>query len=139
MTQIGSGTEVEWSNMHTTAPPQQDREIFRMLAYSWDITAALDLVHGREPNATIKVSDAAPWLPSIVINKAHAATVDLSKPLIVVPIHDPDDPDEAFAGYVTIDGWHRIYRAVNEAVETLNAHLLTSDEERQIRLSGGLR
>ncbi|MEV0307841.1 hypothetical protein [Nonomuraea fuscirosea] len=123
--------------MRNAVADQPCREIFSMLAYQWDITAALALVEGREPNATIGVEDAAKWLPVIVINQAHAATVDLNKPVLVVAIQDPKKPEEPFAGYLTIDGWHRIHRATQEDVATLPAHLLTAEEEKQIRLSGG--
>jgi hypothetical protein len=122
---------------HTATQDHPSREIFSMLAYQWDITAALALVEGRTPNATITVADAALWLPLIVINEAHAATVDLDKPVLIVPIHDPKEPDAPFAGYLIIDGWHRIYRATHEGVETLVAHLLAVEEERQCRLAGG--
>ncbi|WP_336214721.1 hypothetical protein [Nonomuraea sp. LPB2021202275-12-8] len=122
---------------HSATQDHSSREIFNMLAYRWDITAALALVEGREPNAVISVADAAMWLPLIVINQAHAAVADLSKPLLVAPIHDPKKAAQPFAGYLTIDGWHRIYRATYECVETLPAHLLTTEEERQIRLEGG--
>ncbi|MER7365988.1 hypothetical protein [Nonomuraea wenchangensis] len=123
--------------MSNTATDQPCREIFSMLAYRWDITAALALVEGREPNASIGVTDAARWLPLIVIDQGHAATVDLNKPVLVVAVHDPAKPGTPFAGYLTIDGWHRIHRATQEDVATLPAHLLTAEEEKQIRLSGG--
>lgn len=63
------------------------------------------------------------------INEAHAATVDLTKPLIAAPIED--------AGYLVIDGWHRVWKARNLGVETLPVHYLTAEEERLIRLYGG--
>ncbi|MGI5292702.1 hypothetical protein ACQEVF_56655 [Nonomuraea polychroma] len=40
-------------------------------------------------------------------------------------------------GSIPIDGWHRIYRAATERLDTLPAVLLTADEERRVRIHGG--
>ncbi|MFD0659700.1 hypothetical protein [Thermocatellispora tengchongensis] len=77
----------------------------------------------------MSVAEAATWLAFVRIDKAHAATVDLTKPLIIAPIED--------LGHMPIDGFHRIWKARREGIETLTARLLTSEEEYQIRIHGG--
>ncbi len=49
----------------------------------------------------------------------HAVGADLSKPVIFLP----------FKGeHLLVDGWHRLYRAVTESVETLPCYILTEEE-----------
>ncbi len=104
------------------------RETFQFLAYAWDVTAAQRIAAGRD-TLDIPVEQIAQWLPLIVIDKEHAATVDLTDPLIIVPVAD--------AGHIAIDGWHRVWKAAHQGVETLQGVLLTHAEENEVRLCGG--
>lgn len=103
-------------------------EKFRFGEYAWNISAAERIIEGREPDY-IQVEKAAALLWLVYINEEHAATVDLSKPLILAPF--------AGTGNIPIDGWHRIWRARQEGIETLPAHALTDDEEYRVRMYGG--
>ncbi|WP_433426237.1 hypothetical protein ACQP1V_43070 (plasmid) [Microtetraspora malaysiensis] len=103
------------------------REVFRFGFYAWNINLAEDIVQGREPDH-IRVDEAGP-LFFVRIDEAYAATVDLTKPLILAPFAD--------CGNLVIDGWHRIWKARRDGVETLPAHLLTPEEEYRVRIYGG--
>ncbi|WP_345486058.1 hypothetical protein, partial [Planotetraspora phitsanulokensis] len=96
------------------------RETFHFLAYGWDVTEAERITAGR-PTIDISVEQAAMWFHLIRIDKAHAATVDLTKPTLIVPVKD--------AGHIPIDGWHRFWKAHEKGLATLPARLLTSEEE----------
>jgi hypothetical protein len=103
----------------------QRPEHFRLLAGLWDIQKAKELVKDREPDGTVSPNNLDAWGDAIYIDKEYAMTVDLSRPLIVAHI----------AGdYLLIDGWHRMYRARQEGVEQLKAHLLSEDDEAKVRI-----
>ncbi|MFC4118535.1 hypothetical protein [Nonomuraea zeae] len=69
----------------------------------------------------------------IRIDPDHAATVDLTKPLLVVPLPCALPPGNR----LVIDGWHRIHRALDLRMEKLPAILLDPADERRCRLRGG--
>lgn len=54
------------------------------------------------------------------INESHAAKADLSRPILFAPFHDGTS--------VLLDGWHRLWRAVSESVESLPCYELTPQE-----------
>ncbi|NRQ31350.1 ParB N-terminal domain-containing protein [Nonomuraea sp. NN258] len=116
----------------TAQPAEQGRprmrEVFRFGFFGWNISAAERIVEGREPDV-VRVADVAPMLWLVYVKEDHAATVDLSKPLIVAPVPE--------LGTLVIDGWHRIWKARKAGVETLPAVLLTPDEEHRVRMYGG--
>lgn len=112
----------------TAQPAERTREVFRFGTYAWDVTLAEEITQGRD-TLTINPEDAGS-LFLIHINEAHAATVDLTKPVIVAPIPGAD-------GNLIIDGWHRVWKARITGVTSLPAVLLTPDEEHQVRLHGG--
>ncbi|UBU16614.1 hypothetical protein [Nonomuraea gerenzanensis] len=107
---------------------RRPREVFRFGFYAWNITAALRIVEGREPDR-VNVKEAATLLWLIYVNESHAATVDLAQPVLLAPF--------AGAGHIPIDGWHRIWKARREGVETLPALALTPEEEFRVRMHGG--
>lgn len=108
----------------------EPREVFSMLAYRWDVTAAKALVQRREPNGRADPTEWAGIGSLIRIDREHAKTVDLDEPLIAVPIPGGGGP-------LVIDGWHRLWRAHSEQAASLPVHVLTSEEEFQIRIYGG--
>ncbi|MFG3438394.1 hypothetical protein ACGF0J_14215 [Nonomuraea sp. NPDC047897] len=117
--------------MPTPQPAEQaprTHEVFHFGPYAWNITAAERIVEGREPDY-IRVGKVAALLWLVHVNEDYAATVDLAKPLILAPFAD--------VGNIPIDGWHRIWKARREGVETLPAHALTADEEHIVRTHGG--
>ncbi|MGI5281727.1 hypothetical protein ACQEVF_59300 [Nonomuraea polychroma] len=114
------------STQPTEQPPRM-REVFHFGPYAWNINLAEDIVQGRGPDY-VRADETGP-LFLVHINEDYAATVDLTKPLIVAPIPD--------AGNLVIDGWHRIWKARKTGVETLPAHLLAPEEEYRVRIHGG--
>ncbi|NBF00257.1 hypothetical protein FE391_43630 [Nonomuraea sp. KC401] len=104
-------------------------EIFQMLGWRWDITAAKQIAQGRVPEGRIVTEWWAGMLNLIVIDAEHAARVDLSRPLIVATVPT--------GGMLIIDGWHRLCKAVTIGVEELSAVVLTAEEERACRICGG--
>lgn len=60
----------------------------------------------------------------------HTVGADLTKPVIFLP----------FKGeHLLIDGWHRLYRAVSDNVETLPCHILTEAEAHEILASRSIK
>ncbi|MEQ4725195.1 hypothetical protein [Nonomuraea sp. B19D2] len=122
-------------NTHTRSHPQKNAtddsqvETFQMLAWKWNITAAKQLTADREPTGQLDPQAWAGMLYLIRIDHAHAATVDLDEPLIAVPIPE--------AGWLIIDGWHRIHKALTQDVDKLPVIVLTPEEELACRIFGG--
>ena len=137
-------------------------EVFRLLAASWDVAKAKKITAGRTPNITVPVKPTAEnWLgvapveveeaerkqreeakPGEVyhiragfvgVNREHAMSdkVDLSVPLLAVMVGKGKS-----RGMFIIDGWHRVYKAYRQGVESLPAIVLLAAEERACRLSG---
>ncbi|MER6007949.1 hypothetical protein ABT120_56080 [Nonomuraea angiospora] len=104
-------------------------EVFQMLGWRWDITAAKKLTQGRAPDGRIVTEWWAAMLQLVAINAEHAAQVDLSEPLIVATVPN--------GGVLIIDGWHRLCKAVTIGVPELFAVVLTAEEERACRIFGG--
>lgn len=119
----------------TTSRPASGRadssgvEFFQMLGWRWNITAAKQLTQGRAPNGRTDPRDWTGMLQLVAINREHAAQVDLSEPLIVVTVPN--------GGMLLIDGWHRLYKALDNGVPELLAVVLTAEEELACRIFGG--
>lgn len=106
-------------------------ETFQILAWKWNITAAKRLTAGREPTGQLDPRAWAGMLYLIRIDHAHAAATDLDEPLLALPIPD--------AGWLIVDGWHRIHKALTHAVDRLLVIVLTPEEELACRIFGGDR
>ncbi|MFB4267834.1 hypothetical protein [Nonomuraea sp. GTA35] len=104
-------------------------EIFQMLGWSWNITAAKKLTQGRAPDGVIMTEWWAGMLNLIGIDAEYAAQVDLSEPLIAATVPT--------GGILIIDGWHRLCKAVTIGLPELYAVVLTAEEERVCRICGG--
>lgn len=102
-------------------------EVFSLLAYQWDVTIGRALAQG-QPVVQVSAASLAAWIGLIRINPEHALTTDLTEPLLVVT--------HPAAGRIVVDGWHRVWRALDEGLDTLPAVVLDEDQERQIRLRG---
>lgn len=121
-------------NMQLAAEPSEAagrtdrRQEFVFGIWRYDIDLAQDLI-AASPRATRLID--VPQLASmfslgiIRVDEAYARSADLAVPLIVAPL-----PDE---GHLVIDGWHRIWRALQEGVATLPAYLLTAEETKAVR------
>lgn len=114
------------------ATSREDRprgEFFQMLAWRWDVTTAKKLAHGRAAEGRINPREWSGMLHLVAIDTEHAAQVDMTEPLIVITVPD--------SGMLIIDGWHRLYQALDTGVPELLAVILTAEEELACRIFGG--
>ena len=101
-------------------------EVYQFLTTCFDIDAALEIVKGREP-VMVDMTGAYQGLVFNRVDKEHAKTVDLDKPILIADIASTTDtPDQPC--YMPIDGWHRIWRGHHEGREALPAIVMTSEE-----------
>ncbi|MFF0861409.1 hypothetical protein ACFYUV_06630 [Nonomuraea sp. NPDC003560] len=108
---------------------RQRGEFFQMLSWRWDVTAAKKFIQGREAEGRIDPREWSGMLHLVAIDPEHAARVDMSEPLIVITVPD--------SGMLIIDGWHRLYKALDTGVPELAAVILTTEEELACRIFGG--
>lgn len=106
-------------------------EMFVLLGWAWDIDTASRLAVRHRPQP-VDIGPLAWARPVIQIDPDHAATVDLSRPLLTVPIPNTDTP-------LVIDGWHRIHRALITGIHELPVIRLDAGDERACRIRGGGR
>ncbi|MFI0354227.1 hypothetical protein [Actinomadura sp. 9N407] len=104
-------------------------EMFVLLGWAWDIDTAARLAT-RHPVTRADIRPLA-WARAVIqIDRDHAATADLSRPLLAVPVPNAQTP-------LVIDGWHRIHRALTAGIHTLPVVLLDEGDERACRVRGG--
>ncbi|GAA2456144.1 hypothetical protein GCM10010191_89340 [Actinomadura vinacea] len=104
-------------------------EMFVLLGWAWDIDTAARLAV-RHPVTRPDIRPLA-WARTVIqIDPDHAATADLSRPLLAVPVPNTQTP-------LVIDGYHRIHRALNAGIHRLPVVLLDEDDERACRIRGG--
>lgn len=136
----------------TTAPRwtvPHETEGFTYVHLRWDVAKAWTLVADVAPDSHITVAEWAPALfgapspeamldPSRIyvgvgVDTAWCLTndVDLTRPVLVVT---RTLPNGGATVTLMIDGYHRLYRAWHDGVETLPAIMLTPEQERQARL-----
>ncbi|RKS68296.1 ParB-like nuclease family protein [Actinomadura pelletieri DSM 43383] len=119
----GTGT-----TSHDTEHDAYD-QVFVLLGWAWDVaTAARASTRYTVTHAPVSTIGALGAL--IRIDADYAATVDLSRPLLAVPLPGSGTP-------LVIDGWHRIHKAQRTGVTELPVILLNADDERACRLMGG--
>jgi hypothetical protein len=115
------------------AVPGRDRrphvEFFQMLAWRWNVSAAKKFARGREAGCWIDPREWSGMLHLVAIDAEHAANVDMSEPLIMITVPG--------SGMLIIDGWHRLYKALDTGVPELSAVILTAEEELACRVFGG--
>lgn len=109
------------------APPTGDDEIFTLMRWRWNVTRAWQLFGDQEP-LPVPVAPLARMLGLIRIDEAHAATVDVSRPLLLVCVPEGEE------ALVPIDGWHRIHRGEAESMSELPAIVLTREQAAQVLL-----
>lgn len=109
-----------------------------------NINAAIELVRGRTPTIVVDVARQAKLIQprgaassedTARIDPDHAATVDLSYPIMILESRAEMDGSP---GRV-IDGWHRIYRASQLGFYELPAIVLTPEDEALIRIDPDVR
>ncbi|MFG2091590.1 hypothetical protein [Spirillospora sp. NPDC048824] len=104
-------------------------QVFVLLGWAWDVAVAARAAT-RHPVKRANVSDICALGALIRIDHDHAETVDLSHPLLAVPLPEVRAP-------IVIDGWHRIHKARQTGVTELPIIFLNADDERACRLMGG--
>jgi hypothetical protein len=110
-------------------------EVIAFAVWRWDVTAAKAIAAGSAPNAQLNVqgfrSDLRQCRNMIDKERALAPDFDASQPLITteVNIRGTSIP-------LILDGWNRLYRAYRMGIAFIDAYNLSSDEERQVRLTG---
>ncbi|MBO2465978.1 hypothetical protein [Actinomadura violacea] len=122
-----SGDQVDSTSGDTAHDPYD--QVFVLLGWAWDVAAAARAA-ARYPVTGANVAEISGLGAIIRIDAEHAATVDLSRPLLAVPIPHPDRP-------IVIDGWHRIHKARQTGVTELPIIILDEADERACRLMGG--
>lgn len=104
-------------------------QVFVLLGWAWDVARAARAAV-RRPVTRANVSQIGALGPLIRIDPDYARTVDLSRPLLAVPLPDVGTP-------IVIDGWHRIHKAQQTGITELPLIILSADDERACRLMGG--
>jgi hypothetical protein len=97
--------------------------------YAWDVTAAERIVADGRPAMLFNLEEQGVTTAIIEriysgLNRAHALSADLTRPLIAIPYRGE---------ILLIDGWHRLWRAAHEGVPELQMHLLSSEEASSIK------
>jgi hypothetical protein len=101
------------------------REVFRFLAWTWDISQAHRLAAGY-PIQRVDIAGLAGFAALIHVDPAHLDEVDLAAPILIAPVPELGD--------LVIDGWHRVHRALRDRVTVLPARMLSEADEKQIRI-----
>lgn len=108
---------------------------FTWIARRWCIELVRELMEAHPGAATLyqeaDITGLSGWVRLMGVDPEHAATVDLSEPLLVVPLRTEDGED---AGPMVINGWHRIHRALKEGRSTLPAVMLSPMIEEAARI-----
>lgn len=130
------------------SPTHNGCQVFHFAAWRWCINRALELLDVHESVATFHdhvlitgldqflslkpAPEGRLKLIEVKVDVEYAMTkTNLSKPIIFAPLSSPSGED---FGWMVIDGWHRIYRALSEGWETLPAYLLNPAAEEAIRI-----
>lgn len=108
---------------------------FSLIARRWCIGLVHELMEADPSGATFHeradIRGLRGWVQVMGVDPVHAATVDLSEPLLVVPLRTELGED---AGPMVINGWHRVYRALKEGRMELPALMLTPEIEQAARI-----
>ena len=104
--------------------------------YLWDVTKAKRLVRDRISSSYIEVPE---WYEGAIVQDrrtvnveyAMSDAVDLDVPVIMMEI-----APGIGGGAILLDGAHRLYRAHHEGIDALPIHVISREDERQIRLRG---
>lgn len=132
----------EWTVPH-------EIEGFTYLFKSWDVAKAWSLVAAQTPDGTIVVDEwaramfRAPsaeamldksriYALSVYVNTTWCLDndIDLTRPILIAstPLSDGESL------VIPIDGYHRLWRAWHDGVETLPAIVLTAEQEQEVRI-----
>lgn len=122
------------------AHEHRDCEVFTFLGWRWCIDLARQLAESEPDAATfyekVTIGQLRGLLRLVHINAEHAATADLTQPIMVAPVHTDNSDDPCL---LVLDGWHRVYRALGEDQTHLPALLITHEVEQAARLTNRAR
>lgn len=108
---------------------------FTLLPARWCIDLVREQMAANPEGATLHeqadITGLRGWVRMMSVNPEHAATVDLSEPLMVASLRTDAGED---VGPLVINGWHRVHRALSEGRTHLPAWLLTPELERSARI-----
>ena len=105
---------------------QIEEETFSLMSLRYNVGLARRLV-SKYPHAAgvqhfeVPVADLSTLLGFIQIDVAHALTVDIDKPGIVVF-------ERRLKGGLLIDGWHRLYERKRRGLPTMNVDYIMNPE-----------
>jgi hypothetical protein len=120
-------------------PPVHTTEIFKYFHRSFDISKAWQMITKDRAKACVQVSTLKNTLGLIHVDSKTEHPVDLSVPLLAVDISqrtflgfDPKEKDGDGRARMIIDGWHRVAKALEEGVESLDVYVLNEEETKEI-------
>jgi hypothetical protein len=112
-----------------------DAEVFSHLGWTWNVDLAKEIVGKRPARVHVDVASTyrhlEPNLEMIDRERTMSEAVALGEPLIGLILRMGGEDS-----LVIIEGWDRVYRAHHDRTYTLPVRVLTSEEEREIRLEG---
>lgn len=103
-----------------------EREAFHLGAWVFDVTRALEITI-TTPATTIAVDLIRPIAGLIWVNPSAVSRADMSRPILLAYVPEMD-------GYLPIDGWHRIHRAIRDGIRELPAVRLTKQQSESVRM-----
>lgn len=103
-----------------------EAETFNFNCGSYDVQKAKLILAAKPAREVIQLEVAGYAAMVKMIAELKATNVDLAVPLILVKISD---------GYLPIDGWNRIAKAINDGVNSLPAVVLTKEERNHVRMT----
>lgn len=124
---IHQGVEFEPQPMDCIRCDQGPWNTYRLGPWRFDLEEARRIVDDGRPTSPVAVDRGVPF--GIRYYEEHLPHVDMTDPVLVA---FPRFEDGSVPGPMIIDGWHRIARAHQEGIETLEAYSLTPDETDQI-------
>jgi DNA-binding XRE family transcriptional regulator len=108
-------------------PGDVEEEVFTWMDHQWNVTTALRRYGSRTPGVLDVQATAAILAAGVVhVDAGHVDSVDLSKPLLVVPVPNG-------GGSLIIDGWHRVAKGLKTGKTVLPAIFLTEEESDLLR------
>jgi hypothetical protein len=122
---LGRGTEA--------SIPKWDDQIFTFCQRHYNITTALRIIEEKPRSPVIyRVSDFSHLASLVDVCPEHAEGVDLTKPCILAADRFGKDSQDLSA--MLIDGWHRLYKARKQGLETISCYRLCEEETKLIRI-----
>jgi hypothetical protein len=107
---------------------EYEEEIFRLLGYSWNIAAIkkyIDENKDKVPVGLVNPKDFSKLIGFIHVDKEYAMKSTNNEPIIVAEYKKGE--------HIAIDGWHRIYRDIENGCDSISYYLLDFETQNQFR------